>query len=554
MSQTDPVVRFCPRCGGKAKASAEIFSNPQPCPTCKASVLFWDVAKEPNGELLEAVNLKPLIAQKAIPILLAVAVGLALVVLLLLIIGLIGVPLTLAILFLIAGGYCIAIFLAQQYNIGIQANQLSVLMVAIESTRDQQANIAIKYTALKDNFQTLVGNATKAADESKARFESELKAIKQEYQEKTNGLSIEYTEKAKTLKIDYDSRVKSIEQSAEAKIANATMQAIQRETDARTTVRAIEQSAEAKIANATMQAIQRETDARTTVRTIAVKYLAETQKQLISKLNSENLTQNQDKFLKAVEFCRKVGFDLPPAEIQSFQEEIKKEYTAAVRKQLAREEQARIKEQLREEAKAEADFNREMKRLEQEEKLIERLLAEARSKATAETSAQIEELERRLAEAKEKERALSMAQQTKAGNVYVISNIGSFGENVFKIGMTRRLEPMDRIKELGDASVPFPFDVHMMIACDNAPNMENELHKRFNNNRLNKVNFRKEFFAVSIEDVKKAVEKLHGEVEYVAEPEALQYRESLTMTEEQFALVTEISAQEGLDLEDDDRD
>jgi hypothetical protein len=525
MSQTDPVVRFCPRCGGKAKASAEIFSNPQPCPTCKASVLFWDVAKEPNGELLEAVNLKPLIAQKAIPILLAVAVGLALVVLLLLIIGLIGVPLTLAILFLIAGGYCIAIFLAQQYNIGIQANQLSVLMVAIESTRDQQANIAIKYTTLKDNFQTLVGNATKAADESKARFESELKAIKQEYQEKTNGLSIEYTEKAKTLKIDYDSRVKSIEQSAEAKIANATM-----------------------------QAIQRETDARATVRTIAVKYLAETQKQLISKLNSENLTQNQDKFLKAVEFCRKVGFDLPPAEIQAFQEEIKKEYTAAVRKQLAREEQARIKEQLREEAKAEADFNREMKRLEQEEKLIERLLAEARSKATAETSAQIEELERRLAEAKEKERALSMAQQTKAGNVYVISNIGSFGENVFKIGMTRRLEPMDRIKELGDASVPFPFDVHMMIACDNAPNMENELHKRFNNNRLNKVNFRKEFFAVSIEDVKKAVEKLHGEIEYVAEPEALQYRESLTMTEEQFALVTEISAQEGLDLEDDDRD
>lgn len=195
-----------------------------------------------------------------------------------------------------------------------------------------------------------------------------------------------------------------------------------------------------------------------------------------------------------------------------------------------------------------------MKRLEQEEKLLERLLAEARSKATAESSAQIEELERRLAEAKEKERALSMAQQTKAGNVYVISNIGSFGENIFKIGMTRRLDPLDRVKELGDASVPFPFDVHMMVACDNAPSMENELHKRFNNHRLNKVNFRKEFFAVSIEDIRRAVEDLHGEVEYVAEPEALQYRESVTMTDEQFALVTEISAQEGLDDEDDDRD
>jgi hypothetical protein len=282
--------------------------------------------------------------------------------------------------------------------------------------------------------------------------------------------------------------------------------------------------------------------------------LSETQKQLIGKLNPENLTQTQDKFLKTVEFCRKVGFDLPPAEVQAFQDEIEKEYAAAVRKQLARDEQSRIKEKLREEAKAEAEFNREMKRLEQEERLLERLLAEARSKATAESSAQIEDLERRLAEAKEKERALSMAQQTKAGNVYVISNIGSFGENVFKIGMTRRLDPLDRVKELGDASVPFPFDVHMMVACENAPNMENELHKLFNNHRLNKVNFRKEFFAVSIDDIRRAVEDLHGEVEYVAEPEALQYRESLTMSDEQFALVTEISTQEGLDDEDDDRD
>jgi hypothetical protein len=341
--------------------------------------------------------------------------------------------------------------------------------------------------------------------------------------------------------------VKSIEQGYDSKVATLT-------ADYTTRTKAIEQNAAEKIAFALQQANQRESQASSIVRSISTKYLSETQKQLIAKLTPENLTQTQDKFLKTVEFCRKVGFDLPPAEVQAFQDEIKKEYAAAVRKQLARDEQSRIKEKLREEAKAEAEFNREMKRLEQEEKLLERLLAEARSKATAESSAQIEELERRLAEAKEKERALSMAQQTKAGNVYVISNIGSFGENVFKIGMTRRLDPLDRVKELGDASVPFPFDVHMMVACDNAPSMENELHKRFNNHRLNKVNFRKEFFAVSIEDIRRAVEDLHGEVEYVAEPEALQYRESVTMTDEQFALVTEISAQEGLDDEDDDRD
>ncbi|MFM2217726.1 MAG: hypothetical protein RL240_2044 [Planctomycetota bacterium] len=503
MPSTDPVVRFCPRCGGKAKANAELFSNPQTCPTCKSSVLFWDVTKEPSGDLLEAANVKPLLPKKVLVGLLVVAIAASLAVLVMFFIGLVGPPFTLAALFLAIGGYCIAIFLAQQYNVGIQTTQLSLLLSSIEATREQQSSLAIKYSALKDNFQTLVESATKDAAEAKSNFD---------------------TNSAK-LQTEYETRVKSIEQNAAEKIAFALQ-----------------------------QANQRESQAASIVRSISTKYLSETQKQLIAKLTPENLTQTQDKFLKTVDFCRKVGFDLPPAEVQAFQDEIKKEYAAAVRKQLARDEQSRIKEKLREEAKAEAEFNREMKRLEQEEKLLERLLAEARSKATAESSAQIEELERRLAEAKEKERALSMAQQTKAGNVYVISNIGSFGENIFKIGMTRRLDPLDRVKELGDASVPFPFDVHMMVACDNAPSMENELHKRFNNHRLNKVNFRKEFFAVSIEDIRRAVEDLHGEVEYVAEPEALQYRESVTMTDEQFALVTEISAQEGLDDEDDDRD
>lgn len=503
MPSTDPVIRFCPRCGGKAKANAELFSNPQTCPTCKSSVLFWDVTKEPSGDLLEAANVKPLLPKKVLVGLLVVAIAASLAVLVMFFIGLVGPPFTLAALFLAIGGYCIAIFLAQQYNVGIQTTQLSLLLASIEATREQQSSLAIKYSALKDNFQTLVESATTDAAEAKSNFD---------------------TNSAK-LQTEYETRVKSIEQTAAEKIAFALQ-----------------------------QANQRESQAASIVRSISTKYLSETQKQLIAKLTPENLTQTQDKFLKTVDFCRKVGFDLPPAEVQAFQDEIKKEYAAAVRKQLARDEQSRIKEKLREEAKAEAEFNREMKRLEQEEKLLERLLAEARSKATAESSAQIEELERRLAEAKEKERALSMAQQTKAGNVYVISNIGSFGENIFKIGMTRRLDPLDRVKELGDASVPFPFDVHMMVACDNAPSMENELHKRFNNHRLNKVNFRKEFFAVSIEDIRRAVEDLLGEVEYVAEPEALQYRESVTMTDEQFALVTEISAQEGLDDEDDDRD
>ncbi|RYG94227.1 GIY-YIG nuclease family protein [archaeon] len=100
--------------------------------------------------------------------------------------------------------------------------------------------------------------------------------------------------------------------------------------------------------------------------------------------------------------------------------------------------------------------------------------------------AQIDRLELELLAAQEKkERALSMAQQTKRGHVYVISNIGSFGENVYKIGMTRRLEPLDRVRELGDASVPFQFDVHAMIYSDEARTLENELHKAFTNKKVN---------------------------------------------------------------------
>ena len=140
------------------------------------------------------------------------------------------------------------------------------------------------------------------------------------------------------------------------------------------------------------------------------------------------------------------------------------------------------------------------------------------------------ELEEKLALAEEKnQRALSMAQQTKSGNVYIISNIGSFGENVFKIGMTRRLEPLDRVKELGDASVPFEFDVHAMIYSENAPKLENELHKTFLLNQMNKVNPRKEFFKLGLNDIKSVVDELDIDVKWTMIAEARQYRETLAI-------------------------
>lgn len=201
------------------------------------------------------------------------------------------------------------------------------------------------------------------------------------------------------------------------------------------------------------------------------------------------------------------------------------------------EEQRMIREQIREEEKARREFERAIKEAQKEEETLKRLIEKAQkevSRATDEQKVkfeeQLKELEGKLKEAEEKnQRALSMAQQTKSGNVYVISNIGSFGEDVYKIGMTRRLEPLDRIRELGDASVPFEFDVHSLIYSENAPGLESELHKKFLRLQMNKVNPRKEFFRITLADIKNEIDKMNINVKWTMTAEARQYRESLAI-------------------------
>ena len=122
----------------------------------------------------------------------------------------------------------------------------------------------------------------------------------------------------------------------------------------------------------------------------------------------------------------------------------------------------------------------------------------------------------------------------KAGYVYIISNIGSFGKNVYKIGMTRRLDPQERVDELGDASVPFRFDVHAMIFSDDAPALEAALHRAFEDRKLNMVNKRREFFHVTLDEIKEVIKKNFDKtVEFIDTPDAEQYRVSLKMQQEQ---------------------
>ena len=124
---------------------------------------------------------------------------------------------------------------------------------------------------------------------------------------------------------------------------------------------------------------------------------------------------------------------------------------------------------------------------------------------------------------------MSMAQQTKKGNVYIISNIGSFGEHVYKIGLTRRLDPHERIRELGDSSVPFEFDVHALIESDDAPSLEHRLHKHFVLHQVNKVNHRKEFFRCELATIREEVESLGLTAAWTMAAAAQDYRETLVI-------------------------
>jgi hypothetical protein len=178
-----------------------------------------------------------------------------------------------------------------------------------------------------------------------------------------------------------------------------------------------------------------------------------------------------------------------------------------------REEQRYLKERLRDEERARKEYEEKMRQAAKEEELKRNAVEEAEKKyagATAEQKAhyeqELQDLRQELADASQ--RALTIAQQTKKGHVYIISNVGSFGEGIYKIGQTRRFDPQDRVDELSDASVPFEFDIHALIMSENAPALEHKIHKQLLAMQVNKMNPRKEFFRVSLSDIHQEIEKL----------------------------------------------
>ena len=222
-------------------------------------------------------------------------------------------------------------------------------------------------------------------------------------------------------------------------------------------------------------------------------------------------------------------------------EAVKIEYEYYIKRERAREEQAMLKEQMRQEAAERKLLEEQRKQVEKEEQKYQTEIANINTQIneTADDEQlrllkeRLAELEAQLSSVNEKKEEIINLQNGKAGYVYIISNLGSFGDKMFKIGMTRRLNPMDRVDELGDASVPFKFDVHSFIFSEDAVSLEGALHDKLEKQRVNKINLRKEFFYSDIDSLEKLVLEIEPTAEFNRTMLAEQYRQSLTIAEQE---------------------
>lgn len=264
----------------------------------------------------------------------------------------------------------------------------------------------------------------------------------------------------------------------------------------------------------------------------------------ISTINVKNISYVKDKIMRTYEIINnlfasnQISISKDFLDLKLKQADFK--YSCEFQKEQERLQQKAIKEQMLEEEKVRREIEKEKEKVEKEERQfkneISKLMGYLRKSSDIEKQLyvdKIKELEEKLKLLeKDKKNILEREQNTRAGFVYIISNIGSFGEDIYKIGMTRRLEPMDRINELSSASVPFEFDVHAMIFSEDAPSLESTLHKYFDSNRVNKVNSRKEFYHVPLQDIEKVVkENFNGAVTFTKVAEAYQYRESIRLSQ-----------------------
>lgn len=261
----------------------------------------------------------------------------------------------------------------------------------------------------------------------------------------------------------------------------------------------------------------------------------------ISNVTLKNIDTMRNKILRSYETLNKIyksdGVQITKVFLENKLQQLITAHSYQEKLEDERVQKKLIQEQLKEEEKVRREIEREKAKIEKDETQFKNEISKL-MKYLQKTDNEVEktlyidkikECEEKLSELETvKSDVLNREKNTRAGFVYIISNIGSFGENIFKIGMTRRLEPMDRIKELSSASVPFEFDVHALIFSDDAPGLESILHNTFREYEVNKVNHRKEFFSIPLEKIEKVVTEHHNAtVQWTYDAAAEEYRESL---------------------------
>ncbi len=263
----------------------------------------------------------------------------------------------------------------------------------------------------------------------------------------------------------------------------------------------------------------------------------------IDNVKFSNLEKMEERIRRSFETCNKLlnatSIFWKDIVLERKLQELYLAHEYQVRRQEEKEAARQAREDQREQEKLEKEIREARAKIEKErrhftgalQKLQLRLSAANDQQERDDLQTRIDELSSQNSKLDEEERQLDYREQNaRAGYVYVISNIGAFGEGVFKIGMTRRLEPMDRVDELGDASVPFRFDVHALVFSDNAPALEAKLHAHFAIGRLNKVNGRKEFFRADLKEIESVIRvNYDAVVEVIHAAPAEQYRESLRL-------------------------
>lgn len=427
-----------------------------------------------------------------------------------------------------------------------------------------------KERRIAKKIQTTVEDAEKYAEEKKAEadsfYDSKVSEGNKFYEEKHREALDYYGKKTKSA----DARIQKLEQ----RIAELSDQksSLQRELktldlnvicgmvsiDAYNNLKSDEIKNQLALLKARQDALIKSDEAIVVTNTSGLKRVIDSQKKqilrcfnaecagIIGSVTANNVDTARAKLQRTFDALNKVfavdGVQLSQEEFALKLEELSLVYAYMLKLDEEKEQKKAIREQMLEEEKVRREIEREKQKIEKEENQfnneVKKLMGYLqKSKDDVEKQLyidKIQELESKLkALAADKENVLDREQNTRAGFVYIISNIGSFGENVYKIGMTRRLDPMDRISELSSASVPFPFDVHALIFSEDAPALETLLHHHFQAQQVNKVNQRKEFFRVDLDEIKKLVLANHNAtVKFVDIPDATEYRETLRIEQE----------------------